>query len=106
MRHTLRALILAMLLGIAFPAAAGDVTVTVGHGRLDPADVTITMGDTVTFHNVDLMPGGHSVVADDGSFASPGLGKDENWSHTFEKPGVFPYKLREHPTATGKVTVE
>ncbi len=99
-------LISLLLLGLAAPALAGDVTVTLGHGKLEPAEVIVTLGDTVTWKNVARMPGGHSVVADDGSFASPGLDKDEKWSHTFERAGRFPYHIGEHPDAKGKVTVE
>ena len=95
-----------LLLGLAAPALAGDVTVTVGHGRLAPAEVTVAPGDKVTWNNVDQMPGGHSVVADDGSFASPSLDKDEKWSHTFERTGRFLYHIGEHPDAKGNVTVE
>ena len=72
-------------------AAAADATmVQVGHNRLDPAEVSIAVGDTVTFHNLDAMPGGHTIVAGDGSFQSPPLGKDESWSHSFAEPGNPP----------------
>jgi len=60
----------AALLGLvlALPAAAGEVTISVGHNKIDPAKVTLKAGDTVVFHNLDEMPGGHTVVAADGSF--------------------------------------
>src|SRR5690606_10513561 len=64
---------------LAVPAAAEEVTVTVGHNRIDPASVTIRAGDTVVFHNVDEMPGGHTIAAQDGSFQSPPLAKDQKW---------------------------
>lgn len=101
-----RTLLPFLLLGFASPALAGDVTVTITHGKLEPPEVIVAMGDTVTFHNVDEMPGGHSVVADDGSFESPALGAGHRWSHTFEKLGMFPYHIGEHPNAKGKVIVE
>jgi plastocyanin len=50
------------------------------------------------------MPGGHTVAADDGSFASPPLAKDQSWSHAFEKPGSFGVHIKEHPGA--KATIE
>ena len=101
-----RTLFPVLLLGFATPALAGDVTVTIGHGKLEPPEVIVAVGDTVTFHNVDKMPGGHSIVADDGSFESPGLGAGDSWSHTFEKLGMFPYHIGEHPDAKGRVIVE
>ena len=86
--------------------AAAEVTVTVGHNKIDPAQVTIHAGDTVVFHNVDEMPGGHSLAADDGSFQSPPLAKDASWSHAFTKPGSYGYAIREHPGTKGKIVVQ
>lgn len=96
----------AALFLVAAPAAAGDVTVKVGHNHLDPAEVQVGVGDTVTWVNQDAMPGGHSVVAADGSFESPGLDVGESFTHTFTKPGTFRYSIQEHPSATGTVVVE
>ena len=52
------------------------------------------------------MPGGHTIVASDGSFESPSLSKDQKWSHTFTEPGVYAYEIKEHPSAKGKIVVE
>ncbi len=98
-------LITALLWGPA-SALADDVMVHVGHNKLDPAELEVAVGTTVVFHNVDAMPGGHTVAADDGSFSSPGLAKDESWSHTFMEPAVYRYSIKEHPSATGKIVVE
>jgi len=98
----------AALLALAFtvPAAAEDATVTVGHNKIDPAKVTLKAGDTVVFHNLDEMPGGHTVLAADGSFESPPLAKDEKWSHTFEKAGTTAITIKQHPNAQGMIVVE
>jgi plastocyanin len=85
---------------------AGEAMVHVGHNKLDPTDLKVAAGTTVVFHNLDEMPGGHSIVADDGSFQSPPLAKDKSWSHTFTEPGVYRYSIKEHPSAKGKVVVE
>lgn len=95
-----------LALALALPAAAAEVKVTVGHSKIDPAQVTIAVGDTVVFHNVDEMPGGHTVVAKDGSFSSPPLAKGQSWSHTFEKAGSFPIGIEQHPDAVGEIVVE
>jgi len=92
--------------GLASSASAEEVTVKVGHNRIEPAEVTVAVGDEVTWVNEEKMPGGHSVTADDGSFESPGLDVGETFSHTFTEPGRVDYKLREHPSATGTVVVE
>ena len=102
--------ILASLLTTALLAATafaeGTPTVKVGHNRLEPAELTVAVGTTVTFHNEDEMPGGHSIVADDGSFKSPGLAKGQDWTHKFEKAGTYGYAIKEHPSAKGKVIVK
>jgi len=86
------------------PTPAG-AKVVVGHNRLDPPVVQLGAGQTVTFHNVDKMPGGHTVVADDGSFSSPPLDKDQSWSHSFDVPGVYGIHIKEHPGTTASIVV-
>lgn len=100
------ALAAAFAFGLASSASAEDATVKVGHNRLEPAEVTIAAGDEVTWVNEEKMPGGHSVTANDGSFASPALDVGESFSHTFSEPGRVEYKLKEHPEATGTIVVE
>lgn len=91
---------------LASPALAGDVMVHVGHNKLDPAVVKVKAGDTVVFHNLDQMPGGHTVVADDGDLSSPPLEKGGQWSHTFVMPGSYGFHIKEHPSAKATVVVE
>lgn len=105
MRGILAAVAGALLLTAA-SLRAEEVTVEVGHNRLSPAELSISVGDTVTFKNLDRMPGGHSVAADDGSFRSPALDAGASWSHTFEEAGTYPYKIVEHPGTTGTIEVE
>lgn len=106
MRRLVPSLALAALLALPLRVHAGEAKVEVGHNRLTPAEVSITAGDAITFHNVDQMPGGHTVVADDGSFSSPPLAKDQSWSHTFEKPGSVGVHIKEHPGAKAKIEVK
>ena len=89
----------------AFEAFAEDTEIKVGHSRLDPSEVTISAGDTITFHNEDQMPGGHSIVVDDGAFKSPALAEGDTWSHTFGEPGTHDFHIGEHPDAKGTITV-
>jgi plastocyanin len=104
MRRLVRTATFLALASAPLGATAADTRVEVGHNRLEPARVEIAAGDSVTFHNVDAMPGGHTVVADDGSFSSPPLAKDQGWSHTFEKAGSFGVHIQQHPGA--KATIE
>jgi plastocyanin len=91
--------------GRALPSPDG-ATIEVRHNDLSPALVQISAGQTVTFQNIDKMPGGHTVVAADGSFSSPALDQGETWSHTFDVPGVYPIRIKEHPGAEARVVVE
>ena len=98
------AVVAAALLGPAAARAAGP-TITVGHNRIDPAKVNIQKGDSVTFHNVDAMPGGHTIAADDGSFTSPPLQKDESFTQKFDQPGTVKIHIVQHPGAKGEIDV-
>lgn len=95
-----------VLLLVGSPVLADTALVKVGHNHLDPAELTVPAGSTVTFRNEQEMPGGHTIVAVDGSFESPGLAKGEEWSHTFDEPGTYLYTIKQHPTAQGKIIVE
>ena len=91
---------------ISISALAEGATVAVGHNRLTPSQLTVEAGTTVTFKNEEEMPGGHTIVADDGSFQSPALAKGQTWSHKFDAPGTHAYSIKEHPSAKGSVTVK
>jgi plastocyanin len=104
-----RAVVIGVLMSVlAFPwyAAADNTKVQVGHNRLEPAEISIQVGDSVTFYNEDQMPGGHTIAADDESFQSPPLGKDKSWTHTFSDAGTFTYHIKEHSGAKGKIVVQ
>src|SRR5262249_36138158 len=96
----------ALMLASVIASPANDLTVKVGHNGLTPGTVTIGKGDTVVFLNTQDMPGGHTVVADDGSFSSPALAKDKSWSHVFDKSGTYKVHLKEHPDAGGEIVVK
>lgn len=108
MERALRISIASLAAGAALlpgVATAEDATVQIGHNRVAPAEVRITAGERVRFENQDAMPGGHSIVAENGAFASPGLAKGETWEHQFTEPGVYVFRIKEHPGAVGKVIV-
>jgi plastocyanin len=98
---------LAFVIGLApLAGLAAEVMVHVGHNKLDPAEVSIAAGDTVIFHNTAEMPGGHTIVSDDGELSSPPLAKDAQWSHSFEAPGSYSFHIKQHPHAKAVVKVE
>ncbi len=78
----------------ASPALAANVEVLVSSYQFTPSLVTIQVGDSVTWRNVE---GSHDVVADDGSFFG-GDTSANNWTftHTFNSPGSFGYYCSPH----------
>jgi len=105
------ALVLGIVLGSIFLVdrgwAGGEaVEVALSHSQIQPARVEIKVGESVTFKNVVDMPGGHTVVADDGSFESPPLNKGESWTHSFAKSGSYKFHLKQHPGTKGEVVVQ
>ena len=68
-----------------------------------PATLTVAAGSTVTWTNQDEEP--HTVVANDGSFRSPGMGSQATFSHTFATAGKFDYVCSIHPFMHATVIV-
>ena len=106
MRTFLRRFALAWLLVAAGGAAATDFTVNLGGGSdtFRPNDITIQVGDTVTFHNFG---GQHNVRANDNSFrcavgcdGAGGSGEPSGtrWSDTitFDHAGDVAYHCDPH----------
>jgi plastocyanin len=98
----------AALLLQAAPAAAQSTTeVDIQDSTFATADVTIEVGDTVTWTQTGSLP--HSVTADDGTFdSSPDcaggsecLGEGGVFSHTFDEPGEYAYYCRVHGAPGG-----
>jgi plastocyanin len=84
------------------PSASGT-QVTITGFAFAPATVTVKVGSTVTWTNDDSAS--HTVTADDGSFDSGGFAKGATFSHTFTKPGTYPYHCTFHGSMQGTVTV-
>jgi plastocyanin len=117
MRTRLTISLFLLLFLVAGPAFAANHTVTVSSNRFAPAQLTIQVGDTVTFTNAG---GFHNASADDGSFrcaqgcdgVGNGNGDPSNsaWSATvaFDAPGAHPYRCEVHGDMgmTGTITVE
>ena len=81
---------------------AGDA-ISINNFAFVPATLTVPPGATVTWTNQDQEP--HTVVANDGSFHSPGLGTGATYSYTFPTVGSFDYICSIHPFMHGTVVV-
>ena len=97
----------AALAAVVLPASAADQTVRANSDDTFSAKtVTITAGDTVTWHNDG---GRHNVRFDDGSYVMPASPSTSAWtvSRTFNTPGTFTYYCVQHQDVgmTGTVVV-
>jgi plastocyanin len=77
--------------------------VSIDDMKFQPADLTITVGDTVEWTNNDERD--HNVTAKDGSFQSPNLSSGATYKYTFKKAGKFAYGCSLHPRMKASVTV-
>ena len=64
---------------------------------LTPSTLRVSVGQKVTWLNLmaseNQGDGLANVVFVDGSTTSPTIGVNDVWSHTFDKPGTFPYQV-------------
>jgi plastocyanin len=83
----------------------GGTEVSMADIAFDPAEVTVSAGDTVTWTNDDSVD--HDVTADSFSSGDPGgMAPGDTFDHTFEEAGTFDYVCTVHPGMEGSVVVE
>jgi plastocyanin len=74
-----------------------------------PAEVTVNVGDTITWSNDDsaahTVTSGTPTGGPDGTFDSSLFMADTTFSHTFEDAGEYNYFCMVHPWMTGKIQV-
>ncbi|HET9520267.1 MAG TPA: cupredoxin family copper-binding protein [Candidatus Limnocylindrales bacterium] len=83
---------------------AADESVAIAGFAFDPAAVTVSVGDTVTWTNGDGV--GHTATADGGAFDTGTIAGGGSDSVTFSAAGTFAYHCTIHPAMTGTVTVQ
>jgi plastocyanin len=104
-RGFLRRLLAVAILPFARPVFAQEATITVEMTKFAfvPAEIEIKAGGRVVFVNRDLVP--HTATAQDKSFDTGTLRKDESKEIAFPAAGEFPYICRFHRHMTGIVRV-
>jgi plastocyanin len=104
-RMLLRALPFALALSGAAPAAfASDAMVVMKNFDFAPMAVSVPVGATVTWKNLDGEP--HTVVSADGVFRSSALDQNDTFTFKFTKPGIYRYLCSIHPKMMATVTVK
>ena len=84
-------------------ARCAESMVTIDNFTFAPAQLTVKVGDTVTWKNHDDIP--HTVVSA-GKFKSKALDTDDSYSFTFTAAGDYTYFCSLHPHMTGTIKVE
>jgi LPXTG-motif cell wall-anchored protein len=67
--------------------------------KFEPKEITINVGDTITWKNDGAAP--HTAEADDDSFDSGDLAAGASFSQTFNTAGTFAYFCKYHGAAGG-----
>jgi amicyanin len=80
------------------------MAVKIANFAFDPANITVPVGTTVTWTNLDSVS--HTVTSDTGVFESGTLSHNATFSYTFNSRGTFSYSCSPHPFMKGKVVVE
>jgi plastocyanin len=86
--------------GEAPPVAA---RVQVKDFMFEPMSLTVAVGSTVTWSNLDDEP--HTVVSDTGLFRSGALDTAGTFSFRFDKPGTYHFTCSIHPRMVGTIVV-
>ena len=86
------------------PPAADAVPVEIRDFAFGPPEAAVAVGGQVLWTNADGLA--HSIVAEDGSFASPDLDTGDSFPFTFTAPGTYPYVCGIHESMHGTVVVE
>ena len=86
-------------------AEGGGTEVSMEGTQFDPATITVSKGDTVTWTNNDTVA--HDVTGDDFKSGDPGgMQNGDTFEHTFTKTGTFDYVCTVHPGMKGSVKVQ
>ena len=96
---------LAVAIVTAGPApASSTVAVGIADFTYSPTTLTVPVGTTVTWINHDEEP--HTVTSATSEFTSAGLGNEDTFAQTFERPGTYAYFCALHPRMRATVVVK
>jgi len=93
-----------LALGVVGSVLAAEEPVTIENFAFDPADLTVSVGDTVTWSNKDSTA--HTATADGGAFDTGTIAAGSSKSVTFSRAGTFTYHCKIHASMTAQVVVE
>ncbi|MGB0848697.1 MAG: cupredoxin domain-containing protein [Thiolinea sp.] len=98
-------LLTSLIIGVCHSAAfAAEHKIAIKGMAFSPAELSVEVGDTLTFTNEDLAP--HTGTATDKSFDTGILNQGESKTVEITKEGTIDYFCGVHPSMKGKVTVK
>ena len=84
--------------------SAGSSAVTISNFAFSPASLTVAVGTTVTWTNMDTTT--HTVTSNTGAFDSGNFAPNATYSHTFTSAGTYAYHCTIHPSMLGTIIVQ
>jgi len=94
---------------VVIPNEASEPSCAESGSCFSPSEVTISIGDSVTWHNdstaAHTVTSGNPEDGPDGVFDSGLFMNGETFSHTFTESGEYQYFCQIHPWMTGTVIV-
>jgi plastocyanin len=89
----------------AAPTAATDATtISIREFMFAPTSMTVPVGTTVRWKNLDGEP--HTVRSVDTAFSSNALDQNDSFAFKFDKPGTYRYVCSIHPQMVGTIVVK
>jgi plastocyanin len=88
----------------AATATATDATISIHEFMFAPTSMTVVVGTTVRWKNLDDEP--HTVRSVDTGFRSDPLDQNDSFAFKFDKPGTYRYVCSIHPQMVGTIVVK
>ena len=83
--------------------SVSDNTIRIKNFAFDPARMTMKVGSTARWVNLDSVP--HRILFADGEDSAV-LAPSQSWSRKIDKAGTYDYSCTIHPAMKGTVVVE
>ena len=84
-------------------SSVSDNTIRIKNFAFDPARMTMKVGSTARWVNLDSVP--HRILFADGEDSAV-LAPSQSWSRKIDKAGTYDYSCTIHPAMKGTVVVE
>jgi plastocyanin len=86
--------------------APAEHRIAIDNFTFNPPDLTVAVGDSVTWVNHDDVPHTATSSAQPRAFDSGALDTDGTFTHVFTAPGTYAYFCAVHKHMTGRVIVK